>query len=161
MTKRKKVKLFRYVSYRKIRMARYFSFSRRARWCQRHFASSWSLDSLTAFHFGFQWINTLFHSSEAILYVSPVQGLQNCIWKLRLISFYYAERVINVRQFARKTRLIGSFQLFLDFFKSTQDLTEFRCIRRSFHWHFPLQGSIKAIAKWKCCAKHVSSASIL
>lgn len=90
--------------------------------------------------FGFQWINTFFHSSEAILCGSlhPVKGLQNCIWKLLLISFYYAEGAIDVRQFARKTRLIGCFQLLLDFFKSTQDLTEFRGIQRSVHCHLSL-----------------------
>ena len=89
-------------------------------------------------------MNTSFHSPGVILYGSlhPVQGLQ-----LRLSSFYYAGGVIDVRQFARKTRLIGSFQLLLDFFKSTQDLTEFRAIRRSVHSIFPLQSSTKGTAK--------------
>lgn len=117
-------------------MVSIFSFSRRARW--HHFASIWSLHSRMGVYFGFQWINTFFHSSEAILYGSLhlVQGLQNCVWKLRLISLYYAEGVIDVRQFARKARLIGSFQLLLDWFKSTQDLMEFRGIRRSVQCHF-------------------------
>ena len=44
-----------------------------------------------------------------------------------------------IRQFSKllcKTRLIGCFQLLLGFFRSTQDLTEFRGIRRSVHCRF-------------------------
>ena len=65
-------------------MASNFSFSRRARWRQRHLTSIWSLDSWIGVYFGLQWVNTFFHSSEAILCGSLhlVQRLQNCIWKV-------------------------------------------------------------------------------